>query len=143
MPAMLAVLSLATAQSGDVANGLKTAMEALELTSRHREDLFKAELHRLIAELSLAAAAQLSKSAESQMREQARQAAILAMTIASNQRAGTLMLRAAITNMRAASSQQDRACALGKLTEVCSQFAADSSLQELQHARSIISQANA
>ncbi len=141
MPAMLAVLSIATAQSGDVADGLKTAVQALELTDRHHEHLFKAELHRLIAELSLEAAARLPKSAHSQMRKQAKQAAMLAMVTASSQRAHTLMLRAALTSLRVAKTPKDRAHALSALTDVCNHFDTDSSLSELQQARRIISQA--
>jgi len=141
MPAMLAVLSIATAQSGDGANGLKTAVQALELTDRHNEHLFKAELHRLIAELSLEAAARLPKSAHSQMRKQAKQAAMLAMVTASSQRAHTLMLRAALTSLRVAKTPKDRAHALSALTDVCNHFDTDSSLSELQQARRIISQA--
>jgi predicted ATPase len=141
MPAMLAILSITTAQSGDGAKGLKTAVQALQLTDRHHEHLFKAELHRLIAELSLEAAARLPKSAHSQMRKQAKQAAMLAMVTASSQKAGTLMLRAALTSLRVAKTTRDRVHALGELTDVCTQFTASSSLQELQQARRIISQA--
>jgi hypothetical protein len=143
MTAMLAILAFATAQSGDVQAGLAEAVQARELAERNGECLFKAELHRVVAELSLEIAERLTNAEASELRKQATREARAALEVARNQNARTLLLRAALTNVRVASTHDERRDALRELTGVCSQFDANSSLQEVQHARRLVTQSQA
>lgn len=143
MTAMLAMMAVATAQSGNLPGALTEAVQARELADRNGERIFESELHRVVAELSLESAERLTNVDTSELRKQATREARVALEVARNQNARTLLLRAALTNLHVASTAEERSDALRELTDVCSQFDAGSSLPEFKHARRFVTQSQA
>ena len=140
VPAMLAMLAFATAKTGNTGKALEIAKSALALAVDSGQLLFEAELHRLIAELSLETAEGLNESAQSPIREDARKSAAAAANTASRQGALALMLRAALTHFRTALTTQDHVSGLSELANLCLRFDDASTLPEYLLARRLIDQ---
>jgi predicted ATPase len=120
-------------ESADVEERRQIIDEALSLASRTDERLYEAELYRLRGETFLFERGNLSPNVVHAQRDYER-----ALTIAREQEARALELRAAISMVRLQRTQGSDAEARGRLSELLGFFAPDSDTPDLDEARALV-----
>ena len=129
-PYGLALLAAASAQVGQIEEGLPLLAEALTVTNDKGERRWEAELHRLQGELLLALSAEQYAEAEACFRQ--------ALAVARQQQAKSWELRAAMSLARLWQQQGKRAAARHLLAEVYAWFTEGFDTADLQDAKALL-----
>jgi predicted ATPase len=129
-PYGLALLAAASAQVGQIKEGLTLLAEALAVTNDKGERRWEAELYRLQGELLLARSAEHHAEAETCFRQ--------ALDIARRQQAKSWELRAAMSLSRLWQHQGQRDAARQLLAEVYSWFTEGFDTADLQEAKTLL-----